>query len=150
MTLNGPQNGISNPPEGFPRIVAHLIYDDAGAAAEWLCRVFGFSERMWARHVHADGSIGRTQLQVRDSVITIGPPSVHGVSPRQGVSSMLWIYIDDVDEHYARTRAAGAEVVTPLEELPWGDRRYQVSDLEGHQWTFAKHVRDVDLSTVEH
>jgi uncharacterized glyoxalase superfamily protein PhnB len=142
---------VSNPPEGFPRVVAHLVYDDVRSAVEWLCRVFGFSEREWARHTHADGSVGRTQLQVFDSVITVGPPSVHADSPRRGVSSMLLVYMDEVDEHYARVvEAAGASIVTPLEDLPWGDRRYQVSDPEGHQWTFAQHVRDVDLSSIEH
>ncbi len=139
-----------NPPDGFPRIVPHLIYDDVGAAVTWLCRVFGFSERTWARHLHADGTVGRTQLQVYDSVMTVGPPSVHGQSPSGGVSSMLLVYIDDVDAHYERARAEGASIVTPLEELPWGDRRYQASDPEGHQWTFAQHVRDVDLSAVPH
>lgn len=139
-----------NPPEGFPRIVAHLIYDDVGGAVDWLARVFGFEERAWARHIQADGSVGRTQMQVWDSVITVGPPSVHGGSPRAGVSSMLLVYIDDVEAHYERVRAAGATIVSPLEELPWGDRRYQASDPEGHQWTFAEHVRDVDLSAHVH
>jgi len=139
-----------NPPTGFPRIVAHLIYDDVAAAVAWLSRVFGFSEREWARHVGADGRVGRTQLQVFDSVITVGPPSVHGESPRRGVSSMLLVYVDELDQHYARASAAGATIVSPLEELPWGDRRYQAADPEGHQWTFAQHVRDVDLSEIEH
>ena len=32
-----------------------------------------------------------------------------------------------------------------LGDRPWGDRLYQVADPEGHQWTFAQHVRDVEL-----
>jgi PhnB protein len=151
VTLTDPPRGsISNPPDGFPRIVAHLVYDDVGAAVDWLTRVFGFAERTWARHTQADGSVGRTQLQVWDSVITLGTPSVHGDSPRCGVSSMLLVYIDNVDEHYDRARAAGARIVSALEELPWGDRRYQASDPEGHQWTFAEHLRDVELTAHVH
>src|SRR4051794_19503536 len=115
MTLAESHAAVDNPPTGFPRIVAHLIYDDVGAAVAWLTGVFGFSERTWARHVHSDGTVGRTQMQVLDSVITLGQPSVHGDSPRHGVSSMLYVYIDALDEHYAHARAAGADIVTPLE-----------------------------------
>jgi uncharacterized glyoxalase superfamily protein PhnB len=137
-------SAVSNPPAGLPTILPHLIYDDVGAAIAWLTRTFGFSERLHARHTSPDGAIGRTQMDVCDSVITLGLPSVHGESPRRGVSAMLYVYVDDVDEHYRRTRAAGAAVVLELETQPWGDRRYQVTDLEGHQWSFAQHVGDVE------
>ena len=83
-------------------------------------------------------------MEVAGSLVTLGQPSIHGDSPRRGVSSMLYVYVDDVDEHYQRARAAGATIVTELEDQPWGDRRYQAVDPEGHQWTFARHVRDVE------
>jgi PhnB protein len=127
----------------MPRIVAHLIYDDVGAAIDWLTRAFGFQERARMRHSGQHGGIGRTQMEIADSVITIGEPSVHGDSPRRGVSSMLYVYVDDVDAHYARARAAGASIVSELETQEWGDRRYQTADPEGHQWTFAQHVADL-------
>jgi uncharacterized glyoxalase superfamily protein PhnB len=127
-------------PPGVPRILPHLIYDDLGAAADWLSVAFGFGERLSTRHGDPAGTVTRTQIEVLDSLITIGLPSVHGQSPRLGVSSMLYVYVGDVDAHYRRARAAGAAIVTPLEDMPWGDRRYQAADLEGHQWTFAQRV----------
>jgi len=54
--------------------VAHLIYDDVGAAVDALADMFGFHERTVARHTSADGTVGRTQLQVVESVITLGLP----------------------------------------------------------------------------
>ena len=136
---------IANPPEGLPRIVAHVVYEDVQRAVEWLEAAFGFSERTFARHEAVGGGIQRTQLQIVDSVMTVGEPSVHADSPRQGVSSMLYVYVDDVDEHYARAEKAGAKIVLELQDRPWGDRTYQAADPEGHQWTFAQHVRDVAL-----
>ncbi|MEP7307987.1 MAG: VOC family protein [Acidobacteriota bacterium] len=53
------------------------------------------------------------------------------------------IYVDDVDAHYAQARASGAVIVTELEDKPYGDRTYAATDLEGHQWHFAQHTRDV-------
>jgi uncharacterized glyoxalase superfamily protein PhnB len=51
---------------------------------------------------------------------------------------MLDVAVPDVDEHYDHARAAGATIVIDLEDTPWGSRRYQVSDLEGHQWQFSQ------------
>ncbi len=141
---------VSNPPVGFPRILPHLIYEDVGAAVEMLTAMFGFQERTAARHTSTDGTIARTQLQIADSIITVGTPSIHGDSPRRGVSSMLYIYVDDVDGHFQHARAAGASIVTELQTQPWGDRRYQATDAEGHQWTFAQHVFDADAHDHHH
>jgi uncharacterized glyoxalase superfamily protein PhnB len=136
---------VENPPKGSPRVRPHLIYDDTGAAIEWLTRVFGFRERRAARHTSKDGRVQRTQIEIEDSLMTIGLPSIHGDSPRRGVSSMLYVYIDDVERHYRHASASGANIVEELAERPWGDRSYQVADLEGHQWTFAQRIKDVPL-----
>ena len=134
-------SAATNPPASFPRILPHLIYDDVDAAIAWLTQVFGFQERTAAHHTQADGTTGRAQMTVLDSLITIGRPSVHGDSPRRGVSSMLYVYVDDVAGHYEHAQALGAMIVTEL-QIHAGDRRYQVADLEGHQWTFAQHLYD--------
>jgi PhnB protein len=139
---------MTNPPAGLPRIVPHLIYDNVGVAIDWLTGAFGFNERMSARHTLPDGTIGRAQMEVADSLITLGGPSIHGDSPRRGVSSMLYVYVDNVDVHYQQARAAGAAIVMELQDQPWGDRLYQAADAEGHQWTFAQHLRDVE--SAEH
>jgi PhnB protein len=131
-----------NPPAGFPRIVAHLIYEDVAGATEWLTGAFGFRERTSMRHTSPDGTVGRAQIEIVDSLITIGRPSIHADSPKQGVSSMLYVYVDDVDAHYLHAVAAGATIVTEIQDQPWGDRLYQTADPEGHQWTFAQHTRD--------
>ena len=103
----------------MPRILPHVIYDDVGAAIEWLTRVFGFRERTWVRHTAADGVIAGTQVDVMDAVITFGQPSVHGGSPRSGVSMTLYVSIV-------------------------GRPHLSSDDLGGHQWTFAEHVEEVD------
>jgi uncharacterized glyoxalase superfamily protein PhnB len=52
------------------------------------------------------------------------------------VTALLFVNVDDVEAHYARARAAGAEIVTELEDKPYG-RTYAAKDPEGHQWHFA-------------
>ena len=137
---------VFNPPKGTPRIRPHLIYDDLGRAIEWLTRTFGFRERRAARQTSRDGIIERTQMEVEDSLITLGLPSIHGGSPSQGVSTMLYVYVDNVDEHFRKSKAAGANIVIELDDRPWGDRSYQVADVEGHLWAFAQRIEDVEAT----
>ncbi|MGH9018483.1 MAG: VOC family protein, partial [Acidimicrobiales bacterium] len=54
----------------------------------------------------------------------------------------VYVYVDDVDAHYATAKAAGAHIVRPLADQFYGDRTYAAEDPEGHQWSFARHVRD--------
>lgn len=130
---------VRPPPPGFPRVLAHLIYEDVDAAIAWLTEVFGFRERTAAHHAEPDGTTSRAQIEIAESLITIGRPSVHADSPRRGVSSMLYIYVDDVDAHYDHVTRHGARIVVKPQTHA-GDKRYQVADPEGHQWTFAQRL----------
>jgi len=49
----------------------------------------------------------------------------------------VYVYVEDVDAHHARARAAGAEIVRPLQDTDYGSREYSVRDLEGHLWSFG-------------
>jgi uncharacterized glyoxalase superfamily protein PhnB len=55
----------------------------------------------------------------------------------------LTVFVEDVDAHYDRVRAAGAKIVEDINDTAYGERQYGVEDLEGHQWLFSRHVRDV-------
>ena len=131
-------------PTDMPQLIPHLIYDDVAGAIDWLERAFGFHERKEYRHLEADGTIGHAEMQIgnapSDPLIMLGPPSVHGQSPRRGVSAALYLYVHNIDEHFARARAAGAQIAMDIKNQPWGDRHYQVTDPEGHQWQFAQRL----------
>ena len=119
------------------RIVPHLIYDDVPLALEWLARAFGFRERAEGRFEEPDGTISHAEMELEGALIMLGPPSVHGESPSQGVATMLAVNVDDVDRHCEHARAEGAAIVLEPEDQVWGERRYQARDPEGHQWHFA-------------
>ncbi len=48
----------------------------------------------------------------------------------------VFLYLDDVDAHYAAARAAGAEIVHPPRDESDG-RTYWAVDPEGHPWFFT-------------
>jgi uncharacterized glyoxalase superfamily protein PhnB len=61
-----------------------------------------------------------------------------------GVSIALKVYVDDVDEHFKRAKAAGATILSELEDGFWGGRHYRAMDPDGHHWEFSQRDRDVD------
>jgi len=59
----------------------------------------------------------------------------------------VFIYVDDVEVHCSRARAAGAIIVSQpatvdYGEEHWSDRGYECQDFEGHHWYFAQRLRD--------
>ena len=136
---------VSNPPMGVPQLYPRLAYQDPTAAVAWLERSFGFQEHVPSRLADGEGRITLTDLVLGKGRVMIGSAGAHDLgSPLSlgGRTQMVMAYVDRVDEHYARARAAGARIVMELADQPWGDRRYEALDLEGHRWYFAEHVRD--------
>jgi uncharacterized glyoxalase superfamily protein PhnB/DNA-binding XRE family transcriptional regulator len=125
-------------PQGWPRIAPVLCYEDSKEAVSWLERAFGFEIREKVTGV--DGQVVHSELVLGDGVIMVGHVSS---SPRWGSpkslgkgTQFLYVFVDDLDAHYARAKAAGAVIVTEP-ETSYGQRRYRALDLEGHEWCFA-------------
>jgi uncharacterized glyoxalase superfamily protein PhnB len=56
---------------------------------------------------------------------------------REGaVTHMPWIYVDDLDAHFAHAEAERATIVSGIHKH--GYRAYVAEDLEGRRWTFAQ------------
>jgi uncharacterized glyoxalase superfamily protein PhnB len=125
----------------MPSIYPRLAYRDERAALEFLVRAFGFVERREARMEHPDGTLA--WLELGNGLVMIGRsgPQRHGLtSPADAgaTTSMVMVYIDDVDAHHRRAAAEGADIQSEPQDMFWGDRRYEALDLEGHRWHFAQ------------
>ncbi len=128
------------PPLGYPRLSPYLNYEDTGAMLGWLARAFGLVERESQRG--PDGKVVHAEMQLEEAVVMMGSPGGDYQNPlRLGqVTQSLYIYVDDLDAHYQRARAAGAETIEEPATQAYGDRRYGVRDPEGHHWYFATRV----------
>ena len=116
------------------QIIPYLIYRDVAAALAWLSRAFGFSETM--RTGTASGGI-HAEMTLNGAPIMLGQmagSAAQGAASAQ--SHAVFIYLPDVDAHYARARAAGAEIAAAPRDLPYG-RSYTAHDPEGHVWYFT-------------
>jgi uncharacterized glyoxalase superfamily protein PhnB len=143
-------------PQGWPRISSSVFYDDASAAIDWLCKTYGFEVRL---KVEGEGGrIEHSELEFGDGLIMVGqtggkssrPIPLPGKSPRAvggANTQMLCIFVDDVDAHWKRVKAAGAKIIddpvtNDYGEDYWADRSYRTEDLEGHHWWFMQRLRE--------
>ena len=136
----------------MPRITPMLLYEDVSAAIEWLSNAFGFREQL--RFADSDGTVTHAELSLADGVIMLGHPGPDYRSPRRTgqVQSIVHVYVDDVDGHFAHARDAGATILEPPADMCYGDRRYTAEDPEGQRWMVAQCVRELapaDWGAVE-
>lgn len=119
-------------------VTPYLLYEHAGAALEWLASAFGFRETN--RIELDDGSVNHAEMDVGDgSIVYLGhPPGENYRNPKHvGLTSLVYVYVADVDAHHARAKEANAKIVEEPADQDYGDRRYAAEDPEGHQWFFA-------------
>lgn len=140
---------VANPPEGFPRITPYLLYEDCDAALDFLSEAFGFTEDM--RIAGPDGKVNHAEMRLADGVIMMGTPGPEYENPsRHGhVTAGIYVYVDDVDDHYEKAKGASAEILSEPQDQFYGDRIYIAEDPQGQQWTFATNVRDFDPDTMK-
>jgi PhnB protein len=134
-----------NPPQGRQRIIPYVLYEDAPAAIEFLGKAFGFEERM--RMPGPDGRITHAEVGYQGNVVMLATAveEMGHASPRDlpARHSLIVCYVDDVDAHHARAKAAGAQALSEPEDQPYGERTYRARDPEGHEWYFHTHLRKV-------
>jgi PhnB protein len=118
------------------RIAPYVLYEDGPAAIDFLTKAFGFEETMRAEDA---GVVNHAEVRLGDDVVMLGTPSADYRSPKTAGHSTaaVHVYVDDVDAHFERAKAAGAEIVMEPTNQEYGDRRYDAKDPEGHFWSFA-------------
>lgn len=121
-----------------PTMYPYLSYRDAGAAIRFLEEAFGFSTSV--RWDDREGTVQHAEMTFGEGAVMMGTAD-HSVTPLDGssVGQGVYVYIEDVDAHFARAQAGGARVVYPPEDTEWGTRRYRVLDPEGYEWSFGNY-----------
>lgn len=60
------------------------------------------------------------------------------------VTGGIYVVVDDVEAHYDRAKAAGAEMVQELVDDGYG-RRFSAHDLDGHLWIFGTYRPSTEI-----
>jgi PhnB protein len=119
------------------RIAPYLLYEDGASAIDFLTNALGFEEVM--RMEDDNGDVNHAELRFGEDTVMLGDPGDDYRNPRNADHStaLVHVYVDDVDAHFERAKAAGAEIVMEPTDQEYGDRRYDAKDPEGHFWSFA-------------
>lgn len=112
---------------------------DPHASASFATTHFGYTEAMSAEGFvavqHPDG--GPNFAFLVTGLSSFKPAEIAGAA---GQGLLLALVVDDLDAEFARIEAAGADVVTPPETEPWGERFCQFRDPNGIIWQLVEWV----------
>jgi uncharacterized glyoxalase superfamily protein PhnB len=129
-----------------PSLAPYLFYADVGRAAQFLHDAFGFSLGFASKE--PDGSLAHAQLLHGSGMLMLGHAGEGGLGLAKSAASFggplhagVYVFVEDVDSHCERAKKAGAKVVLPPADQPWGDRMYCALDPEGQFWMFARRGR---------
>jgi uncharacterized glyoxalase superfamily protein PhnB/uncharacterized protein YndB with AHSA1/START domain len=121
------------------RLSLGVYYARPAAAARWLADVFGFEPE---GHLPEgpdplpETEYGHPWIEFRIGNAVLNVFKLDG--ERDGRRTHVpWVYVDDVEAHYARAKGNGATIVEELHPYP-GSTVYVADDLEGNRWTFSQ------------
>lgn len=118
-------------------VTPYLSVGGAMKAADFYKAAFG-AEVVAAMPVDDQGRTMHVHLHINGGSVMLSDPFPEHGFPLQAPQSFdLHLQLDDVDPAWERAVAAGAEVVTPLQLMFWGDRYGVVKDPFGVRWSLA-------------
>jgi PhnB protein len=131
-------------PEGNHTVTPWIVTYDAAAVVGFIEQVFDGKEKEGSRVVGDNGSIGHVEVQLGDSVIML-------FDSRDGwpeTPAFLRLYLEDAQRVLRKAQAAGADVITELTPLAFGDDVGRVRDPWGNVWWIHQRVEELDAAEM--
>jgi PhnB protein len=125
------------------KMVPMLSLRNAARAIDFYVRAFGARDR--SRVSSPEGRVVAL-LAIDDAEFGVvdEAPQVGNLSPETlgGTSVRISIYVADPDAVAQRAVDAGAELIFPVEDQPYGMRHGRVRDPFGHHWLIGRPIAD--------
>ncbi len=121
-------------PPGFGTLFPYFFVDDAAAFVEFLVAGLGGTEA--GRSIRPDGRIANAQVRI--GTVTVMVSEATEQFPPMAAS--YYLYVEDAHRAQARAIAAGAVEITPVQEMPYGDRQGGVRDPHGNLWWVSQRL----------
>ncbi len=119
-------------PESYSSVSPYLVVAGAQKVIDFLKAVFGATELR--RYDMPDGSIMHAEVRIDDTVIMLGD----GGAAFPSFTSLIHVYVDDIDRVYERAiEAGGTPVEAPRIREGDPDKRGSVKDPCGNTWAIA-------------
>lgn len=131
------RDGASRERPTLSRLALIIHYDRPAAAAKWIHDVIGLESDL-PLPTSDDEEQTWCEFELGDAIVvvwkrTASEPAVSAHTPL--------VFVDDLDAHYERAKAAGGEVAREIHQH--GYRAYSLRDPEGHEWSIAQALASV-------
>jgi uncharacterized glyoxalase superfamily protein PhnB len=124
-------------------VIPVLVYEDIEAAHDFLVRAFDFTSG--GLHRDESGTVVHAEVRCGDAPVWLHRATAEHemASPRGAAASHggLEVVLPDVEERFARAKAAGAHIDSEPTDQDYGLREYGVRDPENHRWWFSSAIR---------
>jgi uncharacterized glyoxalase superfamily protein PhnB/uncharacterized protein YndB with AHSA1/START domain len=122
------------------RLSLGAYYARPAAASRWLADVFGFQpegELPDGTDPLPETEYGHPWIEFRIGNAILNVFKLDGERAGEVRTHVPWVYVDDLEAHYAHAKGNGATIVEELHPYP-GSTLYVADDLEGNRWTFLQ------------
>lgn len=120
-------------------LIPMLVCRDGASEIDFCKAAFGAREL--SRRCADDQSVVHATLSIDGAMIMIHGefPALGSRAPeRNGSSSVVvYLYVNNVDSTIEGALKAGATILIPVDNMPWGDRTGRILDPEGHVWNIS-------------
>ena len=119
----------------YRTVTPYLVVRDGDAELRFLSAAFGGVEQMCQRR--DDGTVMHAEVRIGDSLVMLGQAG----GAWKELPAALYLWLDNVDEAYAKAVSAGATSQSAPEDKPYGHRMAGVVDANGITWWIGSPVR---------
>jgi PhnB protein len=131
-------------PDGYHTLTPYLVVDGADKVISFMKDAFG-AKAAFEPMMRPDGKIMHAEFKVGDSILMIADSSERA----KATSSMLHVYVPNVDAVYQKALKAGGTSVMEPSNMFYGDRSGGVKDPAGNHWHIGTHVEDVSPAELK-
>lgn len=130
-------------PAGYSTVCPYLVVPSVETALEFLENVFHADVKDSFKG--KDGMIMHGEARIGDTVIMIGRANEKW--PAQ--TSMLYVYVDQVEETYQRALQFGATSIMEPKDQFYGNREAGVKDAQGNSWWIARQIEELSAEELQ-
>ena len=130
-------------------LVPKLVIAGADRAIDFYRRALG--AELTVRYTASDGTVVFSELRVGDATFDVKDedPTDQAATSLGGAAVVLTLNVTDADAVADRMLAAGATVVFPVDDMPYGSRQGRVADPFGYQWIISQRREDLSPEQVQ-